>query len=160
MNKKLYQKRLVEGKLLVKNYKNSMYALGKYIVNTLNEFPELTLKQLATDIKMNKNTVYRLKGYYEKNLNLFGKKENETTFLVLVKAEKAYKVSLSSLTKMDAKRLLKDGLKTTNLVKKLESSVNKVISNYNNLTPEEHLELNKVYQRLQEIIEGRFQVVA
>lgn len=160
MNKKLYEKRLIEGKILVKNYKNSMYALGKYIVNTLNEFSELTVKQLATDIKMNKNTVYRLKGYYEKNLNLFGNKEDETTFLVLVRAEKSNSVSLTNLTKTEAKKLLKKGVKNTNLVKKLELSVNKVISNYNDLSPIERLELEKVYQRLQDIIEGTFQIVA
>ncbi len=142
MNKKLYEKRLIEGKILVKNYISSMYALCKFIFNTLNEFPELTVKQLASDIKINGGTGYKLRRYYEKNLSLFGKKENETTFLVLVKAEKLNNVSL------------------VNLTKNLEASLNKVKSNYNKLTSNERLELEKVYQRLQDIIEGTFQIVA
>lgn len=160
MNKKLYQKRLVEGKILVKNYRSSMYALGKFIYTTLQEFPELTCKQLAQDLKLNASTASNIHNYYQKNLKLFGKKENETTFLVLVRADKSNRVKLSSLTKLEAKSLLKEGFKKTNLVKKLETSVNKVISNYNNLSPDELSELERVYQRLQEIVEGKFQVVA
>jgi len=161
MNKKTYKKRIEQGRLLVKTYKSAMFELGKYAVSMLDEFPNLTIDKLAKDIKVHKGTISNVKNYYIKNKELFGEQSNETTFLLIASAVKKHRVSIKEMTKENLMQLKNTKNKSNiNLVKKFESSVNKIIESIKTLDENEINTLKLTVGRLSKILDKKLTLVA
>lgn len=95
----LYERRVMYGRELVRNYKNAKYILIKYCVEMLESFEGLTRVKLSSDLKININTLSYYLGVYKKSKKLFKKSENEYTFLLVEKAHSTYNVKFSEMTK-------------------------------------------------------------
>lgn len=160
---KTYEKKLKEGKILIKSYKNSRYYLGKYAYEMLTKFEGLTIEKLSKDLKINYNTLKSIKNYYKKAYEIYGERCNQSAYLLVTKLSVQYKVKFSEMTpkvlantdKEDIKKLIRI---VTHFKKLGEEIVPMLLKN--NVTPEQRNDLTKLIRKLHNVIEGKLKLVA
>jgi hypothetical protein len=160
---KQYERKIKEGKTLIKTYKNSRYQLGKYAFEMLEKFKGLTIEKLSKDLKINYNTLKSIKNYYKKTYEVYGDKCNQNTFLLVTKLSVQYKVKFRDMNKdvfakvnqEDVKKLIKV---ITGFKKNGENIVSLLLNN--KLTKDQRNDVTKLIRKLYNVIDGKLKLVA